>query len=52
MAARFDSLVLISRFQAELDRLFQEALRIGESDLPLGDWQPPHRRRRDAGGRC
>ncbi len=49
MAARFASLFLISRFQAELDRLFQEALQIGESDLPLGEWQPPHRRRRDAG---
>jgi HSP20 family protein len=40
MAARFESLFLISRFQAELDRLFQEALQIGESDLPLGEWQP------------
>jgi HSP20 family protein len=40
MAARFESLFLISRFQAELDRLFQEALQIGEDDLPLGEWQP------------
>jgi HSP20 family protein len=40
MAARFESLFVISRFQAELDRLFQEALQIGESDLPLGEWQP------------
>lgn len=40
MAARFESLFLISRFQAELDRLFQEALQIGENDLPLGEWQP------------
>ena len=40
MAARFESLFLISRFQAELDRLFQEALQIGDSDLPLGEWQP------------
>jgi HSP20 family molecular chaperone IbpA len=40
MAARFESLFLISRFQAELDRLFQEALQIGESDVPLGEWQP------------
>jgi HSP20 family protein len=40
MAARFESLFLISRFQAELDRLFQEALQIGEGDLPLGEWQP------------
>ena len=40
MAARFESLFFISRFQAELDRLFQEALQIGEGDLPLGEWQP------------
>lgn len=40
MAARFESLFLISRFQAELDRLFQEAMQIGEGDLPLGEWQP------------
>ncbi len=40
MAARFESLFLISRFQAELDRLFQEALQIGDNDLPLGEWQP------------
>src|SRR5258707_7041188 len=40
MAARLESLFFISRFQAELDRLFQEALQIGESDLPLGEWQP------------
>ena len=40
MPARFESLFLISRFQAELDRLFQEALQIGESDMPLGEWQP------------
>jgi HSP20 family protein len=40
MAARYESLFLISRFQAELDRLFQEAAQIGDSDLPLGEWQP------------
>ena len=40
MAARFESLFIISRFQAELDRLFQEAMQIGENDLPLGEWQP------------
>ena len=33
MAARFESLFVISRFQAELDRLFQEALQIGENDI-------------------
>jgi HSP20 family protein len=40
MAARFESLFLISRFQAELDRLFQEAMQIGDDDPPLGEWQP------------
>jgi len=40
MAARFESLFVISRFQAELDRLFQEAMQIGDNDLPLGEWQP------------
>jgi HSP20 family protein len=41
MAARFESLFLISRFQAELDRLFQEAsTQLGEGDVPLGEWQP------------
>jgi len=40
MAARFESLFLISRFQAELDRLFQEAMQIGDNDPPLGEWQP------------
>jgi HSP20 family protein len=40
MAAKFASLHLISRFQAELDRLFQEAVQIGDSHLPVGEWQP------------
>ncbi|HEX6898173.1 MAG TPA: Hsp20/alpha crystallin family protein [Thermoanaerobaculia bacterium] len=40
MTVRFESLFLISRFQAELDRLFQEAMQLGEEDLPLGEWQP------------
>lgn len=40
MAARFESLFVISRFQAELDRLFQEAMQIGDNELPLGEWQP------------
>jgi HSP20 family molecular chaperone IbpA len=40
MAARYESLFLISRFQAELDRLFQEAAQIGDGDTPLGEWQP------------
>jgi HSP20 family protein len=40
MAARYESLFLISRFQAELDRLFHEAMQMGENDVPLGEWQP------------
>lgn len=40
MAAKFASLHLISRFQAELDRLFQEAAQIGESHVPVGEWLP------------
>ena len=40
MTVRFESLFLISRFQAELDRLFQEAMQMGEGDMPIGDWQP------------
>src|SRR5215470_11481227 len=40
MGAKFASLHLISRFQAELDRLFQEAVQIGDSHLPVGEWQP------------
>ncbi|MFL6197305.1 MAG: Hsp20/alpha crystallin family protein [Thermoanaerobaculia bacterium] len=41
MAARFESLFLISRFQAELDRLFQEAsVQLGEGEVPFGEWQP------------
>jgi HSP20 family molecular chaperone IbpA len=40
MAARYPSLFFISRFQAELDRLFQEALQLGEGSVPIGEWQP------------
>ena len=40
MAAKYASLHLISRFQAELDRLFQEAVQIGDSHVPMGEWQP------------
>jgi HSP20 family protein len=43
MGTRFPSpsLFLISRFQAEVDRLFQEAVRFGDdSNLPVGEWQP------------
>jgi HSP20 family protein len=40
MAARYPSLFFVSRFQAELDRLFQEILQLGESSAPVGEWQP------------
>jgi HSP20 family protein len=41
MAGKYASLFVISRFQAELDRLFQEALQIGEGQTTAGAWQPP-----------
>jgi HSP20 family molecular chaperone IbpA len=37
---KYAALQMISRFQAELDRLFHEALLLSEGDLPAGDWQP------------
>ncbi len=41
MGARYASLFLLSRFQAEVDRLFQEAVKLGEGTLPPGgEWQP------------
>jgi HSP20 family protein len=41
MGARYASLVFLSRFQAEIDRLFQEAVKIGDNTLPsAGEWQP------------
>jgi HSP20 family protein len=40
MAGKFASLHLISRFQAELDRLFQEAVQIGDQHVSVGEWQP------------
>lgn len=40
MAAKFASLHLVSRFQAELDRLFQEAVQMGDTHLAVGEWQP------------
>lgn len=39
-AGRYPSLNLISRFQSEIDRLFEEALAMGDGDLPAIDWQP------------
>jgi HSP20 family protein len=40
MGARFASLFFVSRFQAELDRLFHEVMQAGEDGLPLSEWQP------------
>jgi len=40
MAAKYAALHMISRFQAELDRLFHEALQLSEGILPAGDWHP------------
>jgi HSP20 family protein len=40
MAARYAPLFVVSRFQAELDRLFQEARQLGETTLPAGAWTP------------
>jgi HSP20 family protein len=41
MGGKYASLLFVSRFQTEIDRLFHEALSAGEGDLPAGDWQPP-----------
>jgi HSP20 family protein len=40
MAGKYAPLFLISRFQSELDRLFQEALAVGESSRSGSEWQP------------
>ena len=40
MVAKYAPVFLISRFQAELDRLLQEAVQMGEGALPMGEWQP------------
>lgn len=40
MGARYASLFFVSRFQAELDRLFQEVMQLGEGGLPMSEWQP------------
>ncbi len=40
MTGRYASLYLLSRFQAELDRLLQEAMGLPESDVEVGEWQP------------
>jgi HSP20 family protein len=33
-------LFVISRFQAEIERLLQEASQLGSGELPLSEWQP------------
>jgi hypothetical protein len=40
MAGRYSSLFFLSRFQAELDRLFKEALELDAGEVPAGGWQP------------
>jgi HSP20 family protein len=40
MTGRDASLYLLSRFQAELDRLLQEAMGLPDSDVRVGEWQP------------
>jgi len=41
LGSRYPSLHFLSRFQAELDRLFKEIADDGERTLPAGDWLPP-----------
>ena len=41
MTGRYASLYLLSRFQAELDRLLQEAMGLPEGELEVGEWHPP-----------
>jgi HSP20 family protein len=40
VAGRYPSLHLISRFQSEIDRLFGEAMAMGEAEMPALAWQP------------
>jgi HSP20 family protein len=40
MSGRYASLYLLSRFQAELDRLLQEAMGLPEGEIEIGEWQP------------
>ncbi|MDP9121110.1 MAG: Hsp20/alpha crystallin family protein [Acidobacteriota bacterium] len=40
MAGRYAPLFFLSRFQAELDRLFQEALEMEGAEMAVGEWQP------------
>lgn len=41
LGLRYPSLHFLSRFQAELDRLFKEIADIDQRSLPAGDWLPP-----------
>ena len=41
MGGKYASLLFASRFQAELNRLFQEALAATEGEISAGEWQPP-----------
>jgi HSP20 family protein len=42
MAGKYaSSLLFASRFQAEINRLFQEVLAATENEIPAGEWQPP-----------
>jgi HSP20 family protein len=41
MGLRYPSLHFLSRFQAELDRLFREIADADQRALPVGDWLPP-----------
>lgn len=40
MGARYIPLFFLSRFQAEVDRLFQEAVKLSDSSPAMGEWQP------------
>jgi HSP20 family protein len=40
MAGHYHSLFFLSRFQAELDRLFKEALELDAGEVPVAAWQP------------
>lgn len=41
MGGKYASLLFVSRFQSEIDRIFQEALKATAEEMPAGDWQPP-----------
>jgi HSP20 family molecular chaperone IbpA len=40
MSGRYASLYLLSRFQAEVDRLMQEAIGLPDGEITFGEWQP------------